>query len=309
MMTRRALQEHGDADARRSPLRNTWQDNLHPALFEHAEALVRGGLPLHDHARALNSSQCFAMNLFLPFAVGSPEGLASFLSTRLGRTVRVRGIDIEYYGSGDILAEVAGSIPNEDERFTAADVAVHLEDEKGDIGLAIVEVKLSESGFTPCGGRRSRGNRNDAACRSLELMFASPDRCYLQRPYRAVRDRRYWAIFSQEHGDMTAAFPRVDTQECPFATDWQQPMRNHALCLGHAQAGLASFWLLALVHHDDNHDVVDPWEAYRAATADAQHIHRWPASTLIDPIEAALPSSSPPIGTWLRDRYLLEVDA
>ena len=121
MMTRRALEEHGDADAGTSPLRDTWQDNLNPALIEHAEALVRGGLPLHGYARALNSSQCFAMNLFLPFAVGRPEGLASFLSTRLGRTVRVRGIDIEYYGSGDILAEVAGSIPNEDERFTAAD--------------------------------------------------------------------------------------------------------------------------------------------------------------------------------------------
>ena len=33
----------------------------------------------------------------------------------------MRGIDIEYFGSGDILAEVAGSRPTPSERLTAAD--------------------------------------------------------------------------------------------------------------------------------------------------------------------------------------------
>ena len=290
-------------------MRDAWQDNLHPILVEHAETLVRDGLPLHGHAAALNSSQSFALNLFLPFAVGNADGLASFLSARLDRAVHVRGIDIEYFGSGDILAEVAGPTPTRDERFTAADVAVHLEDDNGEIGLAIIEVKLSESGFTRCGGRHSRGNRDDAACRSRDAMFASPRSCYLQRPYRAARDRRYWSIFTEEHGDLGTAFPGAQSQECPFAEDWQQPMRNHALCLGHTQSGRAAFWLLALVHHDDNPDVTASWDSYRAATADARHIHRWPASSLLAPISASLPDSSPPIGTWLRDRYFLQVDA
>lgn len=305
MMRRRALCELGDAGARTSPMQDNWQDNLHPALVASAEALVANGLVLHDHARALNSSQCFAMNLFLPFVVGDTGGLAAFLSEHIGRAVRVRGVDLEYYGSGHILGEVAGADPTEDEGMTMADVALHLEDNEGRTGLAIIEVKLSERGFSKCGGRHSRGNRDDAACRSRELLFESPHRCYLHRPYRAVRDRRYWQIFQHAHADLSAAFPGATAQGCPFSGDWQQPMRNHALCLGHTQAGLASFWLLALVHHDDNPDVTQPWDDYRDATADAGHLFRWPASNLMGVISSALPHSEPPVAPWLRDRYLL----
>ncbi len=302
----RALDEHGDSSARTSPMLDLWQNNLHPDVRDTGTALAHAGLPLHKYAQALNSSQCFAMNLFLPFIAGNAAPLASFLSERLGRTVDVQGIDLEYYGSGDILCEIAGHQPTGDEKLTAADVVIHVTDKSGQQGLVVVEVKLSELGFTHCGGINSRGNRDRAACDSRELMFRSPERCYLNRPYRAQRDRRYWTIFAQSHGDLATAFPGAMTPGCPFATEWQQPMRNHALCLGHLHADRATFWMLALVHHDDNPDVAGPWDAYRDATIDKQHIQRWPASSLIGCIAQALPVSSPPIHTWLQQRYFLE---
>lgn len=285
-----------------------WTLNLHPAVREEAEALVAAGtLPLHDYAHALNSSQAFAVNLFLPLRIGHRGRFADFLSSELGRRVSVTGVDLEFYGSGDILAEIPRSTPSEGDMLTAADVAVHLTDSEGNAGLLLVEVKLSENGFTPCGGAASRGNRDPAPCWSASLFFEEPDRCYLRRPKHAARDRRYWRIFTSAHGDLRTAFPGVALDgPCPFLGDWQQPMRNHALCLGAVQAGLADFWALALVHHDANPDVASPWDAYATAAADRARIHRWPASSLLDAIDAALPAADPPLGPWLRERYLLQ---
>jgi len=307
MMRRRAQVEHGDASHRTTPLWPGWESNLHPALLGEARSLVdSGALPLHNYAHALNSSQAFAMNLFLPFRVGSSDGLNSFLIEALGRSVEVTGVELEYYGSGDLLAEMPGSTPGPDDKYTAADVALHLRDDQGDVGLLLVEVKLSEAGFTRCGGVKSRGNRDHAPCRSTRVFFESPDRCYLQRPYHATRDRRYWKIFEDAHGSLAASFPGAATDgPCPFEGDWQQPMRNHALCLSAVQAQRASFWHLALLHHDDNPDVVSEWDTYSASTADSRQIHRWPASSLIDALDVALPDEDPAPGQWTRDRYLL----
>lgn len=306
-MRQRARIEHADERYRTSPLRSEWIENLHPALHRQAGALVASGaLPLHGSARALNSSQAFAMNLALPLRLGDPTPLGTFLSSRLGREVSPTAVDLEYFGSGDLLGETRGALPLPDEKFTAADIAIHLVDPHGRIGLLLIEVKLSEGGFTPCGGAKSAANSDLGPCRSAATLFQDPGRCYLRRPKRALRDRRYWSLFTEAHGDLQSAFPGVDPNgSCPFLGDGQQPMRNHALALAAVQGGLADFWALALVHHDHNPDVPPPWDAYAAATSDREQIHRWPASSLLEVIEASLPGADPPIGPWLRERYLL----
>jgi hypothetical protein len=257
-LLRRMLRRSG----RTSPMLPRWQDGLHPEVVAEAERLVDAGpLPLHDYARALNSSQAFALNLFLPFRVGRTDGLAAFLSERLGRRVTVTGVALEYYGSGDLLAEINGANPGPEDRLTQADVAVHLRDADGRPDLLLVEVKLTEGGFTACGGARSRGNRDLGPCDDAATFFDAHARCYLRRPYRASRDRRYWELFARAHGSLREAFPGADeVGPCPFRGDWQQPMRNHALALAAVDAGLGGFWALALVHHDDNPDVVGPWD-------------------------------------------------
>jgi hypothetical protein len=87
-LLRRMLRRSG----RTSPMLHRWQDGLHPQVVAEAERLVEtGALPLHDYTRALNSSQAFALNVFLPFRVGRTNGLVAFLSGRLGRLVTVTG--------------------------------------------------------------------------------------------------------------------------------------------------------------------------------------------------------------------------
>jgi len=305
-MRRRALAEGGDRGARTSPLWPDWRSSLHPALLPTAEARVSSGaLPLHDYAHALNSSQAFAMNLFLPLAGGDPGAFAGFLGAELGVMLELESVDLEFFGSGDLLAEIPRAEPGPNDKLTAADVAIHLRDTDDRRGVLLVEVKLTESGFTPCGGIQSRGNRDRQPCLDAGLFFREPDRCYLRRPYRAVRDRRYWQIFEMAHGSVGDAFPRRPSAGgCPFAGDWQQPMRNHALALAMEQAGLVDFWHLALVHHDANPFVPGPWDEYREAVADRQFLHRWPASTLLPALGAAAGVAD--YEAWMRARYVLD---
>lgn len=305
-MRRRALAEHGDRSARTSPLWPDWRANLHPALLSAAsERVADGRLPLHDYAHALNSSQAFAMNLFLPLAVGDRAPFDRHLSERLARAVSIDSVDLEFFGSGDLLAEIPSATPGPDDKLTAADVALHLRTPDGARGLLLIEVKLTEGGFTPCGGARSRGNRDRAPCESAAVFFDDPARCYLRRPVRAPRDRRYWTLFSSAHGSVRSAFPGHDAAGgCPFAGDWQQPMRNHALALAMQQAGRVDFWHLALVHHDRNPDVPGPWDAYASAAADAPHLHRWAASSLLPALAASLGDAG--YEQWMRARYVFE---
>ena len=87
--------------------------------------------------------------------------------------------------------------------------------------------------------------------------------------------------------------------------DHQQLMRNHALVLGLIQAGEAEFTAFGLVHHPDNHHVVEPWEEYRSLGADASSLFRIPANVHID--AAANQGGGWSDWAWyMRERYMLE---
>jgi hypothetical protein len=294
------LQREAAEGRRGGPMLDSWIDGIHPALQAGAVQVVhQDGVRLHSHANALNSSMGFAFNLFLPFRLGDPAPLAALLSTKLGRAVNVDRVVFEYDGPTEILGEVAGPAPTRDEAFTASDVAVFVHDEAGRAGIVLIEVKLTEGGFTPCGGADSRGNHRKDVCASAERFFDDPASCYLRRPFRASRDRRYWPIFEQAHGSLRAAFPGcAPTGPCPFRGHAQQLMRNHALLLGLQQSGAASFGAFGLVHHDGNPDVTTPWDEYTASVADAGVLFRAGAS------EVAL-AAGPSIGPWIINRYRL----
>ena len=156
-------------------------------------------------------------------------------------SIRVVDIEFEFQGPADVLAECAGPQPTDDEKFTASDVAIRVVDDNGRAGLVLVEVKLSEGGFTPCNGARSAANRRKDVCASAATFFDDPHACYLRRTRHAQRDRRYWDIFDAEFGSVRAAVPGFPGERCPFEGDHQQLMRNHALALGLIQAGEAAF--------------------------------------------------------------------
>lgn len=274
-----------------SPLFDDWRDGLHPTVLARAEAAAEQ-IRLHDSVRARNSSMVFAFNLLLPFVDFDFRLGAPFDDVTWDR------VEIEWTPPGHLLGEIDGDVPRDDERATAID-GVLWGRRGGARVVVLVEVKLSEGGFTTCGGLGSAGNHDHGPCRDATVLMSDPGRCYLTRPWRKKRDRRYWPIFEAAHGGLAAAFPGAKAEACPFAGDAQQPMRQHALALALEQEGLADEAWLLLLHHDHNPDVRAHFDAYRALTADPSRLLCWPASTLL--------AAGPPTdwASWMRHRYIL----
>jgi hypothetical protein len=241
----------------------------------------------------------FAFNLFLPFIEG--QGLEAALGGVLG-DLRVDRVQLEWVPPGALLGELDGDTPRPGEPATGIDAVVWAVRPDGRRICVLVEVKLTESGFSPCGGKSSRNNTRTDVCGSAQTFFAEPQSCYLRRPLRQQRDPRYWELFAGRHGSVRDAFPGADaTGACPFAEDQQQPMRQHALALAVEDAGLADEAVLLLLHHDDNPDVPPTWRAYRDLVAEPHRIHSLPAGTFV----TGARSRHPEWARYMSERYRL----
>ena len=283
-----------------------WRDGIYRDYRDLAEVAVRSdGVRLHAHAAHLRSSQAFAFNLFLPFRQGGNLMLSKLLSAAIGADIAIDEVRFEWVPPGALLGEVDGESPTGDEPATAVDVALRgrLADGRG--AAVLLEVKLSEADFTHCGGRKSRGNRRRDVCGSARLLFDEPDACYLRRPLRSSRDRRYWEIFTKSHGSVGAAFPGADREgPCPFAFGMQQPMRNLAIARGIEQdrdSGVDRVWF-ALCAHDDNPDVVARWDGWRGLLPEPAMAPYLTASAVVGCGEE---EGLGEWAAWMRGRYRL----
>ena len=141
----------------------------------------------------------------------------------------------------------------EDEPATAVDVVLWSRLEDGRRAVVLIEVKLSEEGFTTCNGRDSRGNRRKHVCKSARLFLSDPNACYLRRPWRKRRDRRYWAIFASAHGSVRSAFPGTDLDgPCPFAGTRSSQCEISPSHGGSSREGTVTEAWFVLCAHDDN---------------------------------------------------------
>lgn len=297
----RALREHGDPDVPVSPMWSHWTDGIWPEARDLARrVLVEDQVRPHSHLAALHSSMAFGFNLFLPFRAGAD--LAPAIAPLVGPIV-VDRVVFEWIPPGHILGEIDGDTPRKDEAATGVDVVVHGRRADGSRVVVLIEVKLSEGGFSTCNGRTSPANRRTDICDSAAAFLADPASCYLRRPRRQRRDRRYWEIFAAAHGDMATAFPGTTLSGlCPFARDAQQPMRQYALALGLEQEGLADEAWLMLVHHDDNPDVPERWDTWTALARPDARIGRLKATQVL---EAGRQGGRGDWASWMVDRYRL----
>ena len=304
-MRDRTRRETGSPDKRTLHMYDDWTDGIHEWVRQQtADHVEERGIWLHDYVRAVNSSMAFAFNLFMPFREYGASALDAALADALGFPVRAVGMDFEFHGPTGVLAECAGPQPTKADKFTASDVAVHVEDERGRKGVVLIEVKLSEGEYTHCNGAISTANMRKDICADAGKFFESPRDCYLRRPRHAGRDRRYWEILATEFGSVGAAVPRYAGKRCPFEGNSQQIMRNHVLALGLVQAGAAAFSAFGLVHHPGNHHVVDPWDDYLSMVADPSPLFRISAAALID-AAAGQGAEWTAWARYMRERYML----
>ena len=290
---------------RRPPMWAQWTDGIHREYRGLAERVrVDDEVKLHDYAAHLLSSQAFAFNLFLPFRDGKRERLSECVSDLVGTRLLVDELRFEWVPPGALLGELVGDRPVGDEPATAVDVVLWSQLTDGRRAAFLIEVKLTEGGFTTCGGRTSPANRRTDVCSSARLFFQDPDTCYLRRPKRKRRDRRYWEIFAASHGSVANAFPGADLDGgCSFAGNAQQPMRNLAIARALEQDGTVAQAWFALCAHDQNPDVADHWEAWRGLLPDPGMAPSLPASAVIRAGEA---EGHGAWAQWMRERYRLE---
>ena len=283
-----------------------WADGIYPEYREMAQEAVRDdAVKLHRYAAHLRSSQIFAFNLFLPFRRGSREALSRQMSETVGADLSIKDVRFEWVPPGALLGELNGDRPVGYEAATGVDVVLWGTMPDGRRVAILIEVKLSEPNFTPCGGRMSPGNQRRDVCDSAALFFSDPSACYLTRPLRQRRDRRYWEFFEGAHGTVAAAFPGAGhAGPCPFANDMNQPMRNLAIARGLEQDegwDIDRAWFV-LCAHDDNPKIPELWREWQLLLPDQSMSPSLPASQVVNAGEA---EGFTGWARWMRKRYLL----
>ena len=153
-------------DGSRRRMWNHWTEGIHPSYRTLAEEMVRAdSVKLHRYAAHVRSSQAFGFNLFLPFRQGSRMRLSGLVSEVIGTPLSVEEVRFEWVPPGALLGEISGERPTARETATAVDVVLWCRMEAGQTAVVLLEVKLSETEFTPCKGRTSSANRRTDVCR------------------------------------------------------------------------------------------------------------------------------------------------
>ncbi len=304
VILRERMETWCDTVGRRPPMWANWTDGIYPDYRELAEKVaLADSVKLHKYANHILSSQTFAFNLFLPFREGRRTRLSERVSEMIGVRLTIEKIRFEWIPPGELLSELDGEYPVGDESATGVDVVLWGRLDNHRRAVVLVEVKLSEGGFTRCKGRTSRGNRRKDVCDSAKLFFDNPSACYLRRPWGKNRDRRYWDIFAKSYGSVRDAFPHANLNgPCPFADDMQQPMRNLAIARGLEQEDTVEKAWFALCPHDSNPDIAQRWEEWRRLLPDVGMAPSLPASKIISIGEA---EGLTDWATYMRDRYQL----
>ena len=281
-----------------------WTDGIYPPYRDLAKASVRtDSVKPHDWLNHTRSSQAFGFNLFLPFREGSREGLSKHFSEIVGSRLTIDKVRFEWVPPGGLLGELDGDRPGVNEHATGVDVVLWGWLENHRRAVVLIEVKLSEGGFTHCKGRTSNGNHRKDVCNSASLFLDEPKNCYLRRTRGKQRDRRYWEIFARSHGSVRDAFPHVNLDgPCPFAYDMQQPMRNLAIARGLEQEDMVERAWFVLCAHDANPDIAAHWADWKRLLPDPSMAPFLPASEVIGIGED---EGLKNWAAYMRDRYQL----
>ena len=275
--------------------REGWWD-----YFAHAE---------HEWARALNSSQCFAVNVFGPI-VDEPAraraALQVLLPTR--RFELQDSIQVLF----EFTPEGAPTWLGERDQPTQVDVYFRINRKGRCLGHLLVEVKFSEVRFGCCRGWEAKpgqvsSNPDSSRCLDASAILASPHTtCWLAQ----VEGRRYWDLISRP-GSSICKEAIQSSGACPFRHGLYQIMRNRVLADELVRQSDAEWAEFAVCRHAGNevvvaleepvHSLHNAIEAFRLLSSDTA-IRDWDAEKVV----AAISSTDEKLSAWedwMRRRY------
>ena len=283
--------------------------HLYPGIVEKLAChRQRNRFRLHQHFFHMASSQAAAINLFLPLLV-HPQADAVFRCVRpdfasLATDCLDGGFCIEFWGEvgQPETASPGNSGPLADKSAMAgtdADIAIAYRNHDGELCLWLIEHKLTEKGFTECGGFKSRGRQARHDCtRSFANLVDDPAACY----YHDVRKFRYWEI--TRHNKVFFAQTDSDA-ECPFQGGMNQLWRNQLLGLAIEQDPSQPFRraIFSVVKHPENSALDATLNRYRALVGDTPKFSVFGSNQFVEAAEALGDAELQTWAAWYRVLY------
>lgn len=255
----------------------------------------------HTHFNHMASSQAAAVNLFLPLLL-HPRGSEVLASLRpdfaaLATDELDRGYCLEYWG-GNFAGDRGGSGPLGDKSSrggTDSDIAIAYRNRAGVLCLWLIEHKLTEAEFTPCGGFKSPGRKTRPDCdcsRGFDEILENKATCY----HHAVRQREYWNITGR---NATLFSGRASLAQCPFQSGLNQLWRNQLLGLAIEQDESQPFEQshFSVLKHPDNPHLDCSLRAYRELIGDSP---KFSVLTSADVLQAAKALDDDLLTDWVR---------
>lgn len=262
----------------------------------------------HRWARALTSSQCFAVNMFGPLV--KDPGLARRVLARLCPE-RPLPEDAEVVVRLEFTPDDAPTWLGEKGQATQVDAAFVVSEHGRMSGCWLIEVKLAETGFGECRGAKQlpanrRGNPDPDRCGDYGLIRSDPRaHCWLA----ADHGRTYWSwLADRSWFDLSGM---RDDQGCPFSGGLYQLMRNVVLARALTEQGGADWADVAICVHPDNkgaHLLKRPVLNEASALAAMRRIAPSASLRELDPREVITAIEACDAGLaewahWIRERY------
>ena len=242
----------------------------------------------HRWASALNSSQCFGVNLFAPLAddsVRAKRFLGLLISDRKIEQQDRVAVRFEHTPNG------APEWLGERGQPTQVDVFFEITRAGDSVGFVLVEVKFTESSFGSCRGWNGKHsgmwtNPNRARCQNAAELVRSPQtQCWLAE----AEGRRYWEILSRPSSSL-----RMDqighAGACPFRHGLYQMMRNRVMA-DELSSRVPGTWTEFVVCRHPHNDVLsnlkepiagsgNAFEAFRTLSS-VNAVRDWNAEELV----------------------------
>jgi hypothetical protein len=264
---------------------------------------------LHTHFNHMASSQAANVNLFLP-VLHHPMASKVLVSVKpdfaeLATDQLDHGYCLEYWGGNFGGDESDTGLLGDKSALggTDSDIAIAYRNFSGELCLWLIEHKLTESEFTPCGGFKSKDRKNHPSCdctRSVSEILKDKNACF----HHLVRERNYWNIternveFFVNHGKHP---------NCPFKGGMNQLWRNQLLALAMEQDEQqpykhASF---SVVRHPTNRHLDDSLNAFKDLVGHNPKFSVFTSEDMLRAVEEHQDGVLNQWALWYRTLYML----
>jgi len=249
------------------------------------------------------SSQAACANLFVPLLQYPDE------AARVLRVVKpdLQSIAVDMLDSGFALEfwDEPDNALNDHTPVsgTDTDIAIAYYTEHGKLNLWLIEHKLTEHGFTTCGGYRSRRrNRRTHRCDSVAEILANRRLCY----YDSVSDYRYWKI-TQANPQVFPAENLATRAECPFQGGLNQLWRNQLMAAA-IESSTSPRWpfeavYFSVVHHPGNHALHSTIERFRGLTGGSTRFLSFSSEVIVNRADELALAPLRSWVSWYREMY------